>query len=177
MSSLFQPSPSKIRNQSDASSLRFFKKVGWCKIIQITPWLRRPYVADALSFVTEEVITLRRSFLCSRSTCLASRSLFRYFILKNCQESKGDNIFSSFHAYDLMAQRSLLFCHPLQNLFDSIEVYFSGKLKAYFVWTFNQLIQCFLESYLFVSILGLHAGHVELKKEESGHQYPDPSRI
>ena len=39
--------PSKIRNRSDTSSLRFSEKVWRRKILEITPWLREPYDADA----------------------------------------------------------------------------------------------------------------------------------
>ena len=96
--------------------VEIFQKVGWRIIIEITLWLCEPYVADALRYVTEEGIKLRRSMLCSRSICLASRLLLRYFInacsvqKKNCQESKRGNIVSSCHVYHLITQRSLLLC-------------------------------------------------------------------
>ena len=78
-------------------------------------------------------ITLRRSMLCSSSIGLASRLLFGYFInacsvKKYCQEIKIGNIFLSCHAYHLIIQRSLLFCHSWQNMFDPTEIYLSGIL-------------------------------------------------
>ena len=136
--SLFQPSSSKIRNQSDASLLRFSKKVRRCKIIEITLWLHKPYVSDALRYVTEESITLRRSMLCSHSIFLASWLSFRYFI-NACSVQKKIvkkvKEVTHFQVAMLTTQspNGLYYLSFLVKLFDSIEVYLPGKLKAYLV--------------------------------------------
>ena len=52
------------------------------------------------------------------------------------------------------------------------------QIKGLFGVNIQQADQRFLESYLFVSIFGFHAGRVEFKTEDSGaYQYQGPSRL